>query len=191
MVTASHKSFGGGAKALMDRMRQLSSQKVCVGVPAEDAERKDSDVNNADLVYIHTHGVRPPNVRAEMQTNINKGVKYSAAMQMYIREHGSFAYQVPPRPIIEPAIENSKESIGELLGNAAKQTAEGKNVQKALEAVGLEAQEDVKDWFTDSKNGWAPNAESTIKKKKSNKPLIDTGALQGSITFVIRGDGND
>ena len=191
MVNTTHRSFNGGAKALMDRIKQLSSQKVCVGVPDEDAERKDSNVSNADLIYIHTHGVRPPNVRAEMQTNLDKGKKYSVALQMYIHEHGSFAYQVPPRPVIEPAIENSKGDIGELLGEAAKVAADGENTKKALESVGEEAQQDVQDWFTNSKNGWAPNAESTVKKKKSDKPLIDTGELRKAITFVIRGDDDD
>lgn len=191
MVTASHRSFDGGAKALMQRLQKLSSQKVCVGVPAEDDERPGSDVSNSDLVYIHTHGVRPPNVRAEMQVNINKGKKYSVALQMYIHEHGSFAYQVPPRPIIEPAIENSKEDIGELLGEAAKQAAEGNDTQKALGNVGQEAQQDVQDWFVNPKNGWAANSPQTVKQKKSDNPLIDTGALRKSITFVIRGENDD
>jgi hypothetical protein len=175
----------------MKRLEKLSSQKVCVGVPAEDAEREGSDVSNADLVYIHTHGVRPPAERAEMQANINKGVKYSAAMQMYIREHGSFAYQVPPRPIIEPAIENSKEQIGKLLGFAAKQAADNGDTTAALEDVGTYASGKVKAWFTDAKNGWAPNAPSTIKRKGSAQPLIDTGTLRDSITFVVRGEDDD
>ena len=191
MVNTTHRSFYGGAKALMDRIKQLSSQKVCVGVPDEDAERKDSNVSNADLIYIHTHGVRPPNVRAEMQTNLDKGKKYSVALQMYIHEHGSFAYQVPPRPVIEPAIENSKEPIGKLLGNAAKQAADGNDPQKALMDVGQYAEAKVQNWFVDPKNGWAPNAESTVKKKKSDKPLIDSGELRKAITFVIRGDDDD
>lgn len=191
MVSTSHHSYNGGAKALMDRIKQLSSQKVCVGVPGEDSERENSDVSNADLVYIHTHGVRPPNVRAEMQTNLDKGKKYSVALQMYIHEHGSFAYQVPPRPIIEPAIENSKEDIGEKLGDAAKVAMDGKDIRKALVDVGNEAQQDVQDWFVNPKNGWAPNAESTVKKKKSENPLIDTGALRKAINFVIRGEEDD
>ena len=191
MVSTSHHSNNGGAKALMDRIKQLSSQKVCVGIPGEDSERENSDVSNADLVYIHTHGVRPPNVRAEMQTNLDKGKKYSVALQMYIHEHGSFAYQVPPRPSIEPAIENSKQPIGNLLGTAAKQAMDGKDPQKALMDVGQYAQKKVQNWFVDPKNGWAPNAESTVKKKKSDRPLIDTGTLHNAITFVIRGEGDD
>ena len=203
MVGVTHKSFNGGAAGLMQRIKQLSSQKVCVGVPSSDdpdlsdQQKKQigrksgghGDIGNADLVYIHTHGVRPRPVRVGMQPEINKGTKYSVALQMYIHEHGSFAYQVPPRPTIEPAIKDAKEGIGERLGDAAKAAAEGKDTQKALGDVGLYAQAKVKGWFTNPKNGWAPNAPATIKGKGSARPLIDTGAMQGSITFVIRTGG--
>ena len=213
-INVTHKISGGvpgGVAGLMERIKRLSSQKVCVGVPSADdldltdkqkeeikrenekqAENKGQstkkEIGNADLVYIHTHGVRPRAAREEMQPEINKGTKYSVALQMYIHEHGSMVYQVPPRPIIEPAIKDSKEGIGEALGIAAKQAVEGKDAHKALEDVGLYAQSKVKDWFTDPKNGWAPNAPSTIAKKRlhSDQPLIDTGALRDSITFVIR-----
>lgn len=191
MVKVYHISHGGGARATMDRLKKLSSQKVCVGVPKDTADRENSDVDNANLVYIHTHGVRPKAVRKGMQVEINKGTKYSTALQMYIHEHGSFAYQVPPRPIIEPAIESSKEDIGELLGGAAKEAAEGGDVNGALDKVGQEARDDVKNWFTNPKNGWTANAPSTIKAKGSDKPLIDTGELRKSITFVIRESGKD
>jgi hypothetical protein len=209
MVSASHKWFGGGVKSLMDRLQQLSSQKVCVGVPESDDEsadpnykgsnerkngksEEDSDsISNADLVYIHTHGVRPRLVRGEMQKDINKGQKYSVALQMYIHEHGSFAYQVPARPIIEPAIEDSKKHIAELLGFAAQVAMGGKDIRKALLDVGQEAQQDVQNWFTNPQNGWAANSPTTVKAKGSDKPLIDTGALRDAITFVIRGEDDD
>jgi len=170
----------------------LSSQKVCVGVPDEKNKRDDDDeITNSDLIYIHTNGVRPREVRGEMQKEINKGTEYSTALQMYIHEKGSFAYQVPPRPVIEPAIENVQEDLAELLGNAAKEAAEGNDTKKSLENVGLDAQQEVQDWFVNPKNGWAPNAESTIKAKGSSNPLIDSGALRKAITFVIREDNND
>ena len=36
-------------------------------------------VNNAELLYLHTHGVRSSEMRAEMQKNTDAGMKYSAA----------------------------------------------------------------------------------------------------------------
>lgn len=198
MVGVTHKNFNGGVSGLMERIKQLSSQKVCVGVPsADDPNLSDQQkrqierrgrVGNADLVYIHTHGVRPRPVRVEMQKGIDKGIKYSIVLQMYIHEHGSFVYQIPPRPIIEPAIKDAKDGIGKMLGAAASEAAKGNDSHAALEAVGGYAQEKVQEWFENPKNGWAPNSPKTIAQKRnhSDQPLIDTGALRGSITFVIR-----
>lgn len=188
----------------MQRLEKLSSQKVAVGVPKNAGESSDKnykgsnerkgseDIDNADLAYIHTNGIRTKAARAEMQPEINKGTPYSVAMQMYIHEHGSMAYQAPPRPIIQPAIEDSKAQLGKLLGAAAKDAADGEDTEQALENVGLEAQAKVKGWFTNPKNGWPANAPSTIKAKGSDQPLIDTGALRDAITYVVReGNKND
>jgi hypothetical protein len=108
---------------------------------------------------------------------------------MYLHEHGSFAYQVPARPIIEPAIEDAKASIGKLLIQAAKSAMNGQPFASDLQNAGIYASNEVKGWFTNAKNGWPPNSESTIKRKKSSKPLIDTGALRQSITYIVRGKG--
>jgi hypothetical protein len=200
MTKIQHTSSNGGAKGLIERLKKLSSQKVCVGVPGNGEssdhnykgsnERKcDPEITNADLVYIHTHGVRPHEVRAEMKPAIEGGTKYSVALQMYIHEHGSFQMQVPARPIIEPAIEHAKEDLADLLKDAALVAMDGGDAQDELKKTGIEAQNRVKEWFTSSENGWAPNAASTIKRKGSDKPLVDTEALRSSITYVIRGGG--
>ena len=53
------------------------------------------------------------------------------------------------------------------------------------------AQNKVRAWFTDERNNWPPNAPSTIEKKSKNgkikdNPLIDTGELRKSITYVVK-----
>ena len=39
-----------------------------------------------------------------------------------------------------------------------------------------------------NKGPFTPNAPATVKRKGSSQPLIDTGNLRKSITFVIRDD---
>ena len=48
------------------------------------------------------------------------------------------------------------------------------------------AQSAAQNWFENPKNNWVPNAKSTIKKKGSNIPLVDTNELRKSITYVLR-----
>ena len=58
-----------------------------------------------------------------------------------------------------------------------------------MERAGTQGENAVKGWFTNPKNSWAENAESTIKQKGSSKPLIDTGQLRKSITHVVKKKG--
>ena len=188
------------ASILSKAVQELSNLDVLVGIPEDTAERKDQKddkINNAELAYIHTHGVRSLPMRKEMEESIKKGKTYGKALQMYIKEHGSPLWHVPPRPIIEPAIEDevNREIIVDDLKKAAEAALDRdeRKTRDELTKAGLDAQNMVRDWFENPKNEWPPNAEATIKQKGSDMPLIDTGELRKSITYVIRnkGEAND
>jgi len=177
-------------KEMERALRELSNMDVLVGVPEDDSNRPNDDgINNAELAYIHTHGVRSTSMRQEMDASMATGASYNKAHEMYIHEHGSPAWHVPPRPIIEPAIEDpdNKKFITEDLGEAAKAVLNGDSAKakQGLQKAGMDAQNIVRDWFTNPRNNWAPNAPSTIKAKGSERPLIDTAELRKSIHYVI------
>jgi hypothetical protein len=181
----------------MDVMRkavtELQKLEVYVGIPEASSARKDSsELSNAELAYMHTHGVRRLAMIEDMKFDIDHGSTYSKAHQMYIQVNGSPLWKSPPRPIIEPAIENSKDKIAEQLAIAGGMALDG-NLQGAkdqLEKVGMLGQNIVRAWFVDPKNGWPENSPITIAAKGSDKPLIDTGELRKAITYVV-GDRND
>jgi len=170
---------------------------VLVGIPDYTTNRppqKGDKITNAQLAFIHTHGVRNIAMRQEMQSNMDAGKTYHKAHEMYLQAHGSPLLNVPPRPIIEPAIEDDKILISQILGEAMTAFLDG-DLQlgnEKLNHAGLEAQTACQDWFdNDGKNGWQENSPATkaIKLKKRGtepKPLIDTGELRKSITYVIR-----
>lgn len=194
MVTE-HKVYNGGAEALISRLKKMADQRVLVGITSEKNKRQDDKIGNAELAYIHTNGARKAPVIAEMKPALAKGTKYSIAMQIYLHEHGylqadqSNFFHTPPRPIIQPAIRYYKAEIAKELGIAAKAAMDGQDVRSRLSSVGMLAQARVQDWFTNPANGWAPNAATTIKRKGSAQPLIDTGALRQAITYVVKGAG--
>lgn len=142
--------------SLNERLRALERKDVLVGIPQQNASRK-GEINNAELLYIHTHG---------------------SALQ-----------KIPPRPVIEPAIEapDNRANISAELRDAARGVLEGRPDDAALhlELAGQVGENAAVRWFTDPRNGWAPNAPSTIRKKGSDRPLIDTGELRRSITHVV------
>lgn len=117
-----------------------------------------------------------------------KGEKITNAGLMYIQTHGSEVMNIPPRPVIEPAIEaeDNKERIVRTLDAAMNAELNG-NHEMAVENLrkaGTQGANAAKRWFTDPRNNWPPNAPSTIAAKGSSKPLIDTGELRRSITHV-------
>ena len=182
------------SSAMFKELQELAKKTVLVGIPESDSVRNATelrgDISNAQLAYIHTHGVRATSMRREMDPEISEGRKYSEAYTMYMMEHGSPLWHSPPRPIIETAIEHpsNREKIVNELKKVASLIAEGdlQAAENQLQAVGMVASSAVRDWFENSENGWEPNAESTIKSKGSARPLVDTGQLRNSITYVIR-----
>lgn len=177
----------------MDDLRKqiaaLAKKEVLVGITEENSTREtSSEINNAELLYIQSHGVRQTEMRQEMQKNIDGGMKYSAAHSLYVQEHGSPLWHVPPRPVLEPAIEDKKEFIGRRLGAAAKAALDGDaaGTEEELNQAGILGVAAADRWFDNPENGWPENTDSTKKAKGSDKPLVDTNQMRKAITYVLR-----
>jgi hypothetical protein len=176
-------------------MKGLENKQVYVGIPeGSDNDRavsvgnaeNSSGITNAELLYIQTHGVRQAEMRAEMNPKVESGeMPYSKAYQMYLQSHGSPLWHSPPRPVIEPAIEHSKDKIAKQLQKAATTALDGLDPSNELEKAGMMGQNIVRAWFTDPDNGWPANAETTIDAKGSERPLIDTGEMRKAIIYVV------
>lgn len=182
----------GSPALLKNLLAQLGNINVCVGIPEEEASRGGGKetINNAELAYIHSHGIRRESMRNEMQGDVDLGKPYSRAYELYVHEHGSPLWNSPPRPIIEPAIAKHSEEIADKLKPAilAKLSGDNQGARDEVEKAGMLAADKVKEYFTED-NGWPENSERTIKRKGSDRVLIDTGALRQSITYVVEDGG--
>lgn len=186
VVTHKVGSVGEMTKAL----ENLSRKQALVGVPEETSTRpEDGDkINNAELLYILSHGVRKQEMRDEMQKNIDSGMVYSKAHALYLQEHGSPLWQVPPRPVLNPGIKSVKGKISEQLAGAVTAAIhdDEQGVERCLDQAGQIGEDGAKAWFDNPDNRWPPNSPKTIRKKGSNAPMIDTGEMKKSITHVVR-----
>jgi len=166
----------------------LAKKQVYVGIP-EGSERPDDKgqpITNAELLYVQSHGVRRKEMRDEMNPKVESGeMPYSKAYQMWLQTHGSPLWQIPPRPVLEPAIEHHKGEIAGQLKKATDMALNGGDPEPELHKAGMMAQNFARGWFTNPANGWPPNAPATIERKGSDRPLIDTGELRKAITYVI------
>nr|DAY89276.1 MAG TPA: virion morphogenesis protein [Caudoviricetes sp.] len=170
---------------ILKSLNDLSKKTVCIGVP-DSTEHEGGKVTNAELMYIHTNGARNKDMINAMQHDIDSGKPYSEAHELYVHENGSPLWNIPPRPILEPAMEHGKEQMAELMKDIANDALEGNNVQPGLEKIGMQGQNIARDWFTNPSNNWAANSEETAKKKGSDRPLIDTGELRKAITYIVK-----
>lgn len=185
-----HKEYNGGIAGLFARLRGLQKRHIYVGIPQAANSRKGEEIGNAYLLYIHTHGIRRRPMIEEMDQNMARGLKYSAAFSLYIQSHGSPLWHSPPRPVIEPALAANKVRIAAEFKKIYQATAaaDGDGVERAITSTGFLAQNVCREWFYDPRNNWPANSPATIARKKSDKPLIDKGSLRKAITYVVRSD---
>lgn len=171
-------------------LKELSNTNVFVGIPEED-NKMHGTISDAELLYIHTNGIRSSDMIKEMQPDLEHNTPYSIAHELYVHEHGSPLWQSPPRPVLEPAIDNSKEIIANQMQKVIETALNGDEISQEINKVGLLGQNVAREWFTNPNNKWEPNTAGTIKRKGSDKPLIDTGELRKSITYIVKEGGHE
>lgn len=167
---------GDGLLKIKEAIDRLNKTDVLVGVPSSTTVRPDNaPINNASLLYLHTYG-------SDLQ-------------------------KIPARPVIEPALNapGNKEALHRTMAEVSRSVLRGDYAVTTikLKKLGMMAQNIVRRWFVDPRNGWPPNSPTTIARKLRNmsskdirkaitrgepltRPLIDTGELRKSITYVVR-----
>lgn len=89
----------------------------------------------------------------------------------------------PSRPFLRKSVDENEEKIIVFGQLQAKRLTQGATAQEILTALGAMQKGLVQEKIVDG--NYAPNAPSTIRKKGSDKPLIDTGRMRQSVNFVI------
>lgn len=153
--------------SVVDSVRSLVEREILVGIPASTAGRAvepgDEPIDNATIGYL--------------------------------MEFGSPAANIPERPFLVPGVRSAEDAIAKRLKSAAEAAlkVQPAAVDIQMNAAGLIAQNAVRQKITDGP--FVPLAPRTLAERKSRgrtgiKPLIDTGQLRRSVTYVIR-DSDD
>jgi hypothetical protein len=102
-------------------------------------------------------------------------------------------WRIPPRPFMRPVIDSQGPKAEKMLAAEIEKIFQGKkkaNILTALGRVGAFLAGAIQRKITTLKR--PPNAPSTIKKKGSSNPLIDTGAMRQAVGFkVTQGQGEE
>ena len=111
-----------------------------------------------------------------------KGITMTQLAQ--IMHFGTRDGKIPARPFVTDAIKRREAELTKLLAKLCKGIVEGKlGPSQAAGLLGLWAQNAIR---RDIVNGklYVKNAIATLAKKKSRKPLIDSGIFLGSIKWI-------
>lgn len=161
---------------------------VTVGIHEEAGSVEASELTMASLGAVHEFGAdidhpggtsygyasKADADRDEVRF-LKKGTGYAE-----LGVTGPHKIKIPARPWLNPGVESAAPEIVQTI---ERKLAEGADLDEVLEAVGVVAAGQVKVYMTELKT--PPNAASTIKKKGSANPLIDSGALRSSVTYQV------
>ncbi len=96
---------------------------------------------------------------------------------------------IPSRPFLRKSVDENEGKINQFLQAEARSLASGKTAETLLNEIGNFQKLLVQEKITEG--SFAPNAESTIRRKGSSRPLIDTGRMRQSVNYVIKRKGQD
>jgi len=104
-----------------------------------------------------------------------------------VQEFGSADGRIPERSFLRVPLRANVETYRKIVARGLADVAEGNaSLYQILSQLGARAAADSQEAIS---AGIQPaNAESTVERKGSSKPLVDTGRLRQSITYVIEGD---
>lgn len=114
----------------------------------------------------------------------------SMALVAAANEFGTDDGHVPERSFLRSTMDENRTRYFRLARDLHDDVIRGKiRIWPALSRIGQKAQADVQKKIVDLRD--PPNAPSTIARKGSSNPLIDTGAMRQSIRYVVEGVDRD
>lgn len=172
---------------LLKSLAALAENRVYAGVPATTAGRREEGVaiNNAELMYIHENGA--PEAHIPARPVVHPAIKsVQAQIIVGLRAAGKTALDGNPGGVLK-----GLNAVGLLAQNAMrKRITDGPFVPLSPRTIaaraakrGTKRRKGEQQYLDLVAGGMSPAAAQSAA---GIKPLIDTGALRRSLTYVIR-----
>ena len=168
-------------------MREVGAEEVAVGLHAgEEQTLLIIGASNEFGATIHhpggtSYGYKTPQDAKKGKVQFLKGGTGHKVLGV-TKPH---TITIPARPYIRSTVDENQEKYGRLIEQLFTRVVDGTlDVFGALELLGMRVESDIKRKMTTLKS--PANKPSTIRKKGSENPLINTGHLRASIRYVVR-----
>ena len=93
----------------------------------------------------------------------------------------------PSRPFIRDAVDKNQALINRFLAEQKNALIRRESAQQVYSQIGVFMKGLIQDQIVSG--SFIPNTPSTIAKKGSSKPLIDTGLMRQSVNFEVKRKG--
>lgn len=108
-----------------------------------------------------------------------------------IHDLGAPGAGIPERAFMRQSVENRRAQYTKFLSNELRSAYRGEqSIERAYGRLGAVAVGGVQVEITRPSPAFVALQKSTIARKGSSKPLIDTGQLRQAVTFVVRKPGD-
>lgn len=116
---------------------------------------------------------------AEFDQKVEGSENFNMASLAAVLEFGN--EHIPSRPFLRQTLSENQEKYTALFVQLFER---GMSLDQIYEQIAVVAQSDVQ--LNIVKGNWVANAPATIKRKKSSKPLIDTGKMRQSVKGIVK-----
>lgn len=96
--------------------------------------------------------------------------------------------KIPSRPFLRKSVDENKGKINNFIQSQRQAIVNGESAESILKKFGVFQKGLVQEKIREG--SYVPNAPFTIRKKGSDKPLIDTGRMRQSVNYVITEKGS-
>lgn len=173
---------------LIKELEQLQGMKLKIGVFGSDEYAMIAEVHEFGKLIFVPPSHKTTYHKAYKSGDLKKGFSKKSKSNFMMRSQSKgYSIKIPARPFIRGVFEKRREQINKLGMQAVVDIVDGATAQGALETLGHELVNLTKEYLTDLSK--PANKPSTIKKKGSSNPLIDTGELRQRIEYKIEGEG--
>lgn len=161
-----------GVPALLDRLRELESYQVAVGILSK------SGGDMLMIANVHEFGCSIP-VTDKMRGFL--AYEYGAHLKKDTK-----VIKIPERSFVRSSYDSKKGEIGDKGEDLIRQVIDGTLSARAFyEFLGQTCADTIREYMVDEVDS-PPNSEMTIKAKESSNPLVDHGHLAAAIAYEVR-----
>ena len=157
----------GGYNQLVANAALLNEMKVKVGFPEGAKVGKASGKGSGHKPY----------------SDLSEVTRIAVWNEFGVPDKVKGGWKIPPRPFFRNALDKARKPLPDFQDKIIAAVTRGKmTALQALDALGIWMSDRIKRSIRETLE--PPNAESTKAAKGSSHPLIDTGQLINSVTFV-------